>query len=178
MRISGTLYGRLLLCKNYIAKSWLIYDINYKPTDFEGFKKIRPDKRKHSINTMLVEHIHCSFIFIYLSNHPFDNMYHKRLPILKSLADIYFESGVTCEFTWAMPDLQKYLCDGHGPTCDVQFDEWVLKSDSSFAPSQWQTVLLCNDFFHWLGANHEPALSSARNLRLEMNWLYCIIRSR
>ena len=27
-----------------------------------------------------------------------------------------------------------------------------------FAPSQWETVLLCNDFSHWLGANLESDL--------------------
>ena len=27
------------------------------------------------------------------------------------------------------------------------------RSDSRFAPSQWETVLLCNDVSHWLGAS-------------------------
>ena len=31
-------------------------------------------------------------------------------------------------------------------------------SDSRFAPSQWETALLCNDVSHWLGANLESAL--------------------
>ena len=30
--------------------------------------------------------------------------------------------------------------------------------DSRFAPSQWETVLLCSEVFHWLGANLESAL--------------------
>ena len=30
--------------------------------------------------------------------------------------------------------------------------------DSRFAPSQWETALLCNDVSHWLGANQESAL--------------------
>ena len=32
------------------------------------------------------------------------------------------------------------------------------RADSRFAPSQWETALLCNDVFHWLGASLESAL--------------------
>ena len=32
------------------------------------------------------------------------------------------------------------------------------QADSRFAPSQWETALLCNDVSHWLGANLETAL--------------------
>ena len=35
---------------------------------------------------------------------------------------------------------------------------WVFRADSSFASSQWETTLLCNDVSHWLGANLESAL--------------------
>ena len=31
-------------------------------------------------------------------------------------------------------------------------------ADSMFAPSQWETALLCNDVSHWLGASIESAL--------------------
>ena len=34
------------------------------------------------------------------------------------------------------------------------------RADSRLAPSQWETVLLCNDASHWLGANLESALTS------------------
>ena len=34
----------------------------------------------------------------------------------------------------------------------------IHRADSRFAPSQWGTALLCNDVYHWLGANIEPAL--------------------
>ena len=37
-------------------------------------------------------------------------------------------------------------------------------ADSRSAPSQWETVLLCNDVFHWLGANLESVLL------ISMNW--------
>ena len=33
-----------------------------------------------------------------------------------------------------------------------------VRADSRFAPSQWETALLCNDVSHWLGANLESAL--------------------
>ena len=33
-----------------------------------------------------------------------------------------------------------------------------FRADSRFAPSQWDTALLCNDVSHWLGANLESAL--------------------
>ena len=32
-------------------------------------------------------------------------------------------------------------------------------TDSRFAPSQWETALLCNDVSHWLGASLESALN-------------------
>ena len=34
----------------------------------------------------------------------------------------------------------------------------VYMADSSFAPSQWETALLCNDVSHWLGANLKSAV--------------------
>ena len=37
---------------------------------------------------------------------------------------------------------------------------WVLiiRANSRFAPSQWETALFCNDVSHWLGAKLESAL--------------------
>ena len=40
-------------------------------------------------------------------------------------------------------------------------ETWILplnRADSKFVPSQWEKALLCNDVFHWLGANPELAL--------------------
>ena len=34
-----------------------------------------------------------------------------------------------------------------------------IRVDSSFALSQWETALLCNDVSHWLGASLESALN-------------------
>ena len=42
----------------------------------------------------------------------------------------------------------------------------LSRADSRFAPSQWQTVLLCNDVSHWLGTNLESAMLSIYNLHL------------
>ena len=39
----------------------------------------------------------------------------------------------------------------------AQCDSWP-RAVSRFAPSQWETALLCNDVSHWLGASLEPAL--------------------
>ena len=33
------------------------------------------------------------------------------------------------------------------------------RADSRFAPSQWETTLLCNNVSHWLGTNLQSALS-------------------
>ena len=33
-----------------------------------------------------------------------------------------------------------------------------IRADSRFAPSQWETALLCNDGSHWLGPSQESAL--------------------
>ena len=48
-------------------------------------------------------------------------------------------------------------------------DIWP-RADSRFAPSQWETALLCNDISHWLGTNLESAL-------LAIWWAYhiCIL---
>ena len=35
---------------------------------------------------------------------------------------------------------------------------YISTAESIFAPSQWETALLCNDVFRWLGANLESAL--------------------
>ena len=35
---------------------------------------------------------------------------------------------------------------------------YIIRADSSFAPSQWETALYCNDVSYWLGASLESAL--------------------
>ena len=52
------------------------------------------------------------------------------------------------------------------------------RTDSRFAPSQWEMALLCNDVSHWLDANLESALyifSSSRNdLIAKVDWIHSI----
>ena len=40
----------------------------------------------------------------------------------------------------------------------IQHPGILYRADSRFAPSQWETALLCNDVSHWLGTNLESAL--------------------
>ena len=48
----------------------------------------------------------------------------------------------------------RYTC-WHAP---LEKNGILIRVDSRFAPSQWETVLLCNDVSHWLGASLESAL--------------------
>ena len=41
---------------------------------------------------------------------------------------------------------------------DWGYLQWQRRADSRFAPSQWETPLLCNDVSHWLVASLESAL--------------------
>ena len=47
-----------------------------------------------------------------------------------------------------------------------------IKAVSRFAPSQWETALLCNDVSHWLCASLESALSITPNI---MEYKLCAI---
>ena len=46
----------------------------------------------------------------------------------------------------------------HYIRCSVSCQIVYHRTDSRFAPSQWETALLCNDVSHWLGANLASAL--------------------
>ena len=46
-----------------------------------------------------------------------------------------------------------------------------IRADSRFAPSQRETMLLCNGVSHWLGANLKSALSIASDTALAPNRL-------
>ena len=41
---------------------------------------------------------------------------------------------------------------------DQQSKGYITRADSRFAPSQWETALLCNDASDWLDANIQSAL--------------------
>ena len=45
------------------------------------------------------------------------------------------------------------IIDSRNPSCRC-----YLRADSRFAPSQWETALLCNDVSHWLVASPESTL--------------------
>ena len=49
---------------------------------------------------------------------------------------------------------------------------WMVnRVDSRFEPSQWETVLLCNDICHWLGANLESTLDKETEVpKPRQNW--------
>ena len=52
----------------------------------------------------------------------------------------------------------------HGLLFHLRLTRICYKADSRFAPSQWETALLCNDVSHWLGANPESALCYICNI--------------
>ena len=62
------------------------------------------------------------------------------------------------------------------------YDIMKIRADSRFAPSQWETPLLCNDVSNWLGASLESVLkmyirllfwTSCRNVRsIEHLYIY------
>ena len=47
---------------------------------------------------------------------------------------------------------------------DAAYHGDVIRADSRFAPSQWETALLCNDVSNWLGANLESVQVMTLNL--------------
>ena len=49
----------------------------------------------------------------------------------------------------------------------------LIRADSRFAPSQWETALLCNDVSHWLGANLGSSLYML--LFISTNYFVCCI---
>ena len=67
---------------------------------------------------------------------------------------------VICSFDYALCDVViTWDCLS---AADIFIFPWlggcICRTDSRFAPSQWETVLLCNDVSNWLGTNLESAL--------------------
>ena len=52
----------------------------------------------------------------------------------------------------------EYLSERKAPSWPTYATEYYCRAYSRFAPSQWETALLCNDVSHWLGASLESAL--------------------
>ena len=82
------------------------------------------------------------------------------------------QRGVTIQISWDK-QLSQY---------DMYHVWYILRADTRFAVSQWQTTLLC-DVSHWLGANFESALSmyiilwymKGRIVSLRLLWEYTMI---
>ena len=62
------------------------------------------------------------------------------------------------------------------PYC-VTRPQCVNRADSRFAPSQWETALLCNNVSHWLGASLESALCKVTATDLKMGAIVDFIYS-
>ena len=66
--------------------------------------------------------------------------------------------GAGAKFSGDQPFIHKNLTSPNfWQFCCLRGISWTILSrvDSRFAPSQWETALLCNDVSHWLGANLE-----------------------
>ena len=55
---------------------------------------------------------------------------------------------------------------------------WYHRGDHRFAPSQWETALLCNDVSHWLGASLESALYHKIQSSLAKVMVCCVLGSK
>ena len=53
---------------------------------------------------------------------------------------------------------QQSFTERHTPLVGLITTPYVSRTDSRFAPSQWETALLCNAISHWLGANLKSSL--------------------
>ena len=53
----------------------------------------------------------------------------------------------------------------------VCYKEHICRADSRFVPSQWETVLLCNDVSHWLCASLESSLICMRVMAMKFDIL-------
>ena len=80
---------------------------------------------------------------------------------------------------WADKSMVSECCSGvdrwhavtpHSSHCHVtvthRFWFHIPRADSSVAPSQWETALLCNDVSHWLSATLESGLYTTTMTRL------------
>ena len=52
----------------------------------------------------------------------------------------------------------------------THYDVAVMIADFMSAPSQWETVLLCNDVSHWLGTSLESALQLYKSIQYRNLW--------
>ena len=85
----------------------------------------------------------------------------KCQPFCVSLNVLIIPQASTIDHQSLMPDseLWAFFCDFKVSTI-VSSATAILRADSKFAPSQWETALLCNGISYWLGANLESVLPS------------------
>ena len=97
------------------------------------------------------------------------NNRYRNLKICLQVRLSFQESSLFTEFTNQSNRLYCHI----GMTNDRPYQESVIiptlstmgetRADSRFAPSQWETALLCNDVSHWLGASLESVLETTIN---------------
>ena len=90
--------------------------------------------------------------------------------IIGSNVSLQFKSFTTTfPNQWFAQGLRNYIhIQGWFPfTAPVM--KLILCAGSRFAPSQWETALLCNDVSHWLGASLESALCANAATRKNMS---------
>ena len=58
---------------------------------------------------------------------------------------------------WTNTNIQGYQV---GLVLLISMAKCILRADPWLAPSQWETVLLCNDVSHWLGVSLESAMDT------------------
>ena len=76
------------------------------------------------------------------------------------LKQITNDSGINwfATFVYAWSTSDRFNGEGIRSTVSIHLKDTTSRADSSLAPSQWETTLLCNDISHLLGENIERAL--------------------
>ena len=133
-------------------------------------------KKKHLVwqNNLVMEHLY-SFLYQYIAISNMLRLYIQWSAIIMGsiLHDNAYIPTLTKAEHWSRlaltNDTPYFALVGElwGVYCKYCGDNWPCynattlywcSADSTFAPSQWETVLLCNNVSHWLGANLESVL--------------------
>ena len=104
---------------------------------------------------------------IFIQENAFESVVCERAAILSrpQCVDICNSNSVKCnsETAWMGREKRYRVCvwinwnsNTSGLSC--------IRADSRFAPSQWETALLCNDVSHWVGASLAPYIIWGREI--------------
>ena len=93
--------------------------------------------------------------------------FQRVIPKSCSIIDDLYATLMIIWFSWN----QDVMIESNFPITWSVITDMIYRADSRFAPSQWETALLCNDVSHWLG----PSLKSA--LIYDMTMIYVRYRS-